>query len=205
MNIATEGRRHAAASAMLAGLQAGMTGALWMLAWMGVAAKWRRLSFWTAENLFATAFYGDAALVPGFSVRTVSGLALYLLIYSTLGALFALLWRRSLPRTRMVLLGILFGAGWYYVSFRLLWRTAMPLAALLHPERITLIGHAVYGAMLGRYPSAGILAEPVEQPSLAAGFDGAPEGGAAPQDLDQRQGDGEQHESGGPEHEQASH
>lgn len=191
---------------MLAGLQAGMTGTLWMLAWMGFAAKWKRLSFWTAENLFATAFYGDAALVPGFSVRTISGLALYILIYSTLGALFALLWRRSMPRTRVVLLGILFGAGWYYVSFHLLWRAAMPLVTLLHPERVTLIGHVVYGAMLGRYPLYAVaLTEPS---SPAAGLGGAPEGSAAPQDIDQRQGDGEQHrpehQPGGPEHEQAA-
>ena len=28
----------------------------------------------------------------------------------------------------------------------------MPLAALLYPERPTMIGHLIYGAILGRFP-----------------------------------------------------
>ena len=80
----------------LAGLQAGMLGVLWMLAWMGVNAKWEQRSFWTPENLFATAFYGGSAIQWGFAMSTVSGLALYLLLYSLLGAAFATVVRNRL-------------------------------------------------------------------------------------------------------------
>jgi hypothetical protein len=152
METARESRPAAALSALLAGLAAGMTGAFWMLFAMGATAAWKRLSFWTPENLFATFFYGEAALHSGFSSRTVSGLALYLLIYSGLGALFALAVRDRLPRMRVTLLAVLFAICWYYTSFRLLWKTAMPLVALLHQERPTIFGHVIYGAILGRYP-----------------------------------------------------
>ena len=72
-----------------------MLGVLWMLAWLGVSAAWQRLSFWAPENLMATAFYGGDGLSRDFSGHTISGMALYLLLYSTLGALFALAARNA--------------------------------------------------------------------------------------------------------------
>src|ERR1039457_5804178 len=66
----------------LAGLQAGMIGICWMLAWLGVSAMGQRRRFWTAENLMATVFHGDTAIRRGFASSTLSGLALYLLAYS---------------------------------------------------------------------------------------------------------------------------
>jgi hypothetical protein len=137
---------------LLAGLQAGMVGVCSMLAWLGVSSAWQRRSFWTAENLMASAFYGERAIRSGFAAGTVSGLALYLLLYSILGALFALTLAERLSRLRVLLCAVLFGLGWYFVSFRLLWKSAMPLVALLHAERATLLGHLVYGTFLGRYP-----------------------------------------------------
>jgi len=89
MDATTETRATGTLTAFLAGLQGGMVGVLWMLAWLGVSATWQRRSFWTAENLLASAFYGDTAIRDGFAFSTLSGLALYLLVYSILGALFA--------------------------------------------------------------------------------------------------------------------
>lgn len=163
MDTASERARTGSLSALLAGLEAGMLGVLWMLAWLGVSAAWQRLSFWAPENLMATAFYGGDALRRDFSGRTISGMALYLLLYSTLGALFALLARTSRTRPRTILLGVLFGLCWYYLSYRLIWRGVMPLEALLYPERPTLIGHLIYGAMLGRFPVYQRRAEAIPQ------------------------------------------
>src|ERR1700739_980087 len=87
-----------------AGLQAGMLGACWMLLWLGVSDAWRRRSFWSAEDLMASAFYG-ADIRGGFSGRTLSGLALYLLIYSLLGALLAAIAGARVPRLRIFLVG----------------------------------------------------------------------------------------------------
>ncbi len=153
MEPATERPRVTRLELLLAGLEAGMVGVCWMLAWLGLSAVWQRRSFWTAENLMASAFYGERAIRSGFAARTLSGTALYLLIYSVLGALFAVVVARRLRRVRVMLLAVVFGLGWYYLSFRLLWKGMMPLVALLHAERSTVLGHLVYGTFLGRYPA----------------------------------------------------
>ena len=137
----------------LAGLQAGMIGIGWMLAWMGLSAMGQRRSFWTAENLVASVFHGDAAIRRGFAFSTLSGVALYLLIYSLLGAAFALSVRHRFTGLGTVLLGLLFSLGWYWLWFRALGRAAMPLVWLLHPENATVFGHVIFGASIARFPA----------------------------------------------------
>src|ERR1039457_5441632 len=167
-----------ALSVFLAGLQAGMIGICWMLAWLGLSAMGQRRGFWTAENLMASVFHGDAAIRRGFGSSTLSGIALYLLIHSLLGAGFALcarnrftslgtvllgllfsvgwywLWFRALGHSLgTVLLGLLFSVGWYWLWFRALGQTAMPLVWLLHPENTTVFGHVIFGASIARFPA----------------------------------------------------
>ena len=153
MDPATERRATGTISAWLAGLQAGMMGAIAMLAWLGISAEWHNRSFWSAENLMASAFWGPDAVRSGFGFRSVAGVALYLLIYSLLGAMVALVVRDRVPPLRALLVGILFGLGWYYLSFHWIYEKALPLVALLHVERQTLLGHLLYGAFVGRYPA----------------------------------------------------
>jgi hypothetical protein len=137
---------------MLAGLQAGTVAVLWMLAWMGSSAVWQRRSFWTAENLLASTFYGSASVRAGFSTRTVSGLALYILVYSLLGCLLAAAVRLKLPPGRLLLASIAIAVGWYYLSFHGIWKALSPLIPLLHAERPTILGHVIYGAVVARFP-----------------------------------------------------
>lgn len=152
MDSAREDPAIGAFSASLAGLQAGMIATLWMLAWLGISAVWRRSSFWTAANLLASTFYGSAAIHSGFSTSTVSGLALYLFAYSTLGGLFAAVVRNRLPRLRLLLLSVVVAVAWYYLTFHGIWKTLSPLVTLLHAEQATLLGHVVYGIVLARFP-----------------------------------------------------
>jgi len=151
MDANTETRPTGTLEAFLAGLQAGMVGVLWMLAWLGISATWQRRSFWTAENLLASAFYGDTAIRRGFAFSTLSGLALYLIVYSLLAAAFAIVVRGNVSPGRTLLFGIVLGLGWYYLSFHLIWKATMPLVALLHAERPTVLGHLVYGTFVGRF------------------------------------------------------
>ena len=153
MEDTTETRVPAVFSAMLAGLQAGMVGALWMLAWLGVSAAWQNRGFWNPENLVSTAFYGGDAVRRDFGLKTLPGLALYLLLYSLLGGIFALALRGRPRSGRLTLAGILFSLGWFYISFHLLWKSAMPLVYLLYPDRPTLVGHLIFGVCIGRFPS----------------------------------------------------
>src|ERR1700689_4267096 len=184
MEDTTEAQVPAAFSAMLAGLQAGMVGALWMLAWLGVIAAWQRRGFWNSENLFATAFYGGGAVRSDFGVRTLPGLALYLLLYSLLGGIFALTLRGPHRSGRLTLAGILFSLVWFYISFHGIWKSVMPLVYLMYPDRPMVLGHLIFGACIGRFPAhypgqASRLAapEPLESapPGEAVEPDGEPE------------------------------
>jgi len=152
MDAATD-LRPAKAETFLAGLQAGMIGALWMLFWMGLIAGWQRRSFWTPENLMAGVFHPQRGIRVDFGAPTLSGLALYLTLYSLLGSGFALLCggRRMRP-PRLTLLSLVFALAWYYASFHLIWRSAAP-AMLLNASGSTLIGHVIYGIALGRFPT----------------------------------------------------
>ena len=152
MVAATQRRFAKSLSAFLAGLQAGMVGVWWMLAWMGASAVWQRRSFWTPENLMASVFYGNAAIRRGFAASTVSGLALYVLLYSLLGAGFAMAVAGRLPRPRLALASVAFALCWYYAAFHLAAKTVWPLVVLLDTERTTFLGHALYGALLARFP-----------------------------------------------------
>jgi hypothetical protein len=122
-----------------------------MLAWMGVSAVWQRRSFWTAENLMASVFYGDAAIRRGFGFSTLSVLALYLILYSLLGAGFAIAARSRLTGAGTLLVSILFSLAWYYLWFHWVGRSVMPLIGLLHSERPNLFGHVIYGSLLARF------------------------------------------------------
>jgi hypothetical protein len=90
MEDATAPPRATAFAAFLAGLQSGMLGVLWMLAWLGLSAAWQQRSFWTAENLMASVFYGANAIRRGFASETLAGTAVYLALYSLLGAFLAM-------------------------------------------------------------------------------------------------------------------
>jgi hypothetical protein len=140
-----------ALSATLAGLQAGMLGVLWMLAWLGINSALDRRGFWSQENLFASAFYGNA-MVVGFGAKTMPGLALYLTIYSLLGCVFALLLRGRFHSFRTVVAALVFALGWFYLSFHVLWKSVMPLVYLLYSDRPMVVGHLIYGVCLARFP-----------------------------------------------------
>jgi hypothetical protein len=123
-----------------------------MLAWLGLSAKWQTRSVWTSENLMASMFYGSTAIRRGFASETLAGLAVYLLVYSLLGALLAAVMRDRYPRLLVTLVSVLFALGWYYLSFHVIWKAVSPLVTLLHVERATIVGHLLYGTLLARYP-----------------------------------------------------
>jgi hypothetical protein len=138
---------------LLAGLQSGTYAALVMLAWLAAASIYYRRTVWAIPNLFATTFHGASALRRDFGSTTVSGLALHLLIYALLGALFGLLVQDRATRLRTTLLGMIWGVLWYYAWFNVLWTAINPLIPLYVPDRPMLVGHLIYGGLLGRTPA----------------------------------------------------
>lgn len=137
---------------VLAGLETGMVAALAMLGWLALTGLWYRRSIWVMPNLLATTFYGDRALGRSLLSSTYSGIALHLFVYAAVGVLFGLLVRDSATRERTVIMGFVAGLIWYYLSFGLLWRSVNPLVPLYTPDRPMLVGHLLYGGLLGRFP-----------------------------------------------------
>ena len=74
--------------------------------------------------------------------------------------------RDRLSRRHILLASVCFAVVWYYFSFRVLWKAVSPLIFLLHVQQSTVLGHLVYGTMLGRFPV--YLETPQTQP-LSAG------------------------------------
>jgi hypothetical protein len=154
------------ADGLLAGLEAGIIAALILLVWLALASAWYRRSIWTAANIMATTFYGEAALGQEFTFRTVAGIALYLVLYGTIGALFGLTLANRDASLRITAIGVLVGLGWYYLSFAILWQNIDPLIPLYTHGGPMLLGHALYGGLLGRFPRY------LNTPQVNAGTDG---------------------------------
>ncbi len=156
--------------ALLAGLQAGIGAVLVMLGWLSFASLWYHRSIWSVANLLGSAVYGESALRPGFGRGSLFGLAVYLGLYSALGALFAAAVSGRLLRLRPALLGILWGVGCYYLLFGFVWERLDPLIPLYTHDGPMLVGHVLYGALLGRFPRyLQALASPPEPAALPAG------------------------------------
>ena len=134
----------------LAGIQAGVGGALVLLGYLALDSAWHRRSIWLVPNLMASTFYGESAYQPRFGTRTSTGLALLLVLYGLLGALFGLLVRDQGSRLRMTILGLIFGTGWFFLSFDVLWKYVNPMVRMYSPDRAMLVGHLLYGGLLGR-------------------------------------------------------
>src|ERR1700749_2797662 len=132
-------------ASLLAGMEGGTVGVLWMLAWLGISSLWQQRGFWSPENLMSTAFDRNATLAPMFNWATCGGLALYVLIYSLLGMVFASVVRDRIPRGRVMLVAVVVSLVWYCRTFRLIFKFAFPLVATLHVIRSTVVGHLLYG------------------------------------------------------------
>jgi hypothetical protein len=137
----------------MAGIQAGVVGALIEMGYLALDSKWHGRSVWTVSNLLASTFYGESAYRQGFGSRTSAGVALLIVVYGLLGALFGLVIRDHSPRLRILLFGLIYGASWFFLSFTWLWKLVNPIVPIYSPDRAMLVGHILYGGVLGsRFP-----------------------------------------------------
>jgi len=158
MDAAADARPIRGLDVFLAGLQAGLIGVLWMLAWLGMSSMLEHRGFWMPENLLSSVFYGNTVPSVGFSGGTLPGLALYILLYSVFGALFGLVvlsWAKpiALPRLTLLLAAVAWGLAGYWFTLQMLWKSLIPLAAVLHSRPGNLLGHVLYGTLIARFPA----------------------------------------------------
>ncbi|HEY3825338.1 MAG TPA: hypothetical protein VGL82_12315 [Bryobacteraceae bacterium] len=145
----TRGRsalRHA-----LAGLQAGVLGALLLFACLMLGSLWNGRSIWVTPNLFASTFFGSEVYRNQFLRTSWIGLALVVAIYGALGSLWGCIWRDK-PRRWLALYGAIAGLGIYFLFFDVLWPHVNGLITLYAPNRQLQVGHVLWGMMLARSP-----------------------------------------------------
>jgi hypothetical protein len=123
-----------------------------MLAWFALASSLARRSPWSLPNLLTTVVFDRPGLRSGFGWPAVVGLALHLFVAGLIGAVFGIVAGSARSRLRVALLGLLAGLAWYYFSQALLWNRLGVLSALYASPLWLMIGHLVYGAVLGAYP-----------------------------------------------------
>jgi hypothetical protein len=139
----------------LAGLEAGVLGALLMMVWSMAGSLWSRRSIWAIPNLYATTFYGSHVYTNQFLRSSWSGMALILAICGFGGILWGLLGGallRAEGRSFLALWGAMAGLMIYYLFFSVVWRHANPLIPLYAPEPEMQIGYVVWGIALARSP-----------------------------------------------------
>jgi hypothetical protein len=135
----------------MAGLQAGVLGALLIVACLMIGSLWNGRSIWVAPNLFATTFFGSDAYRNQFLRTSWTGVALIVAVYGLLGVLWGCIWRDERNRW-LGWYGAIAGLGVYYILYHFLWRHVNPLITLYAPDRQLEVGHLLWGIVLARSP-----------------------------------------------------
>lgn len=135
----------------LAGIHAGVLGALAMIACLMIGSVWDHRSPWSFPNLLATTFFGSDAYVNKFAHTTWTGLALTVAVYGFLGMVWGVVWGDK-SRPGMALTGAIAGLLIYFLFYDFAWKHANPLVTLYAPNRQLQVGHVVWGLILARSP-----------------------------------------------------
>jgi len=165
----------------LAGLEASIVGIVWMFGCFVVAAFWNGTGIWSVPNLFATVFYGSYTFDDAFFRTTWSGLALIVVLYGLIGAVWGCIWKED-RKPLLSFFGALTGLAVYYISFHFVWPHLNSLISDQAPERQLEVAHILWGAALARSPGyskrivAAITPEPVfmTQSHTVASYAAAP-------------------------------
>jgi hypothetical protein len=135
----------------LAGLQAGVLGALLMTACLMIGSLWNGRSIWVVPNLFATTFFGSEAYRNQLLHTSWTGIALIVAVYGLLGVLWGCLWRDQRKRW-LGFYGAVAGLCVYFFLYDFLVRHVNPLITLYAPDRQLQLGHLLWGIVLARSP-----------------------------------------------------
>ncbi len=135
-----------------AGLQAGIVGVLWMFLCFFASAILTGSGIWSVPNLFATPFHGEYAYQNEFFRSTWAGIALLVVIYGSLGALWGMLWRMRRPPL-FSFAGAIMGVVIYYLFWDFIWPHANPLIADYAPLREMQLAHILWGLALAKSPA----------------------------------------------------
>ena len=164
---------------VLAGLQAGVLGALLLFACVMLGSLWHGRSIWVVPNLFSTTFFGSDAYRNQLLKTSWAGVAVTVAIYGLLGALWGCIWRDERKRW-LSLYGAIAGLAVYFLFYDFIWRHVNPIVTLYAPDRELQAGHVLWGLMLARSPlysrriadsslESSVTPQPTELPAVRSG------------------------------------
>ncbi len=137
----------------LAGVETGVFAGVASLAYHLLDSAINGVGPWRYPNLFSAALHPDAAWNADFSMATLAGLALHLVVAGIAGLTAAPLLAALLNREIFCRLAALaYGIAWYYLTFRFVWPEWNPELVLQQPFPGVVFGHAILGISLGLYP-----------------------------------------------------
>src|SRR5947208_5940258 len=129
----------------VAGLESGVIGGVFMLAWLALLSVLQGRAAWSIPNLLASTFYGEAALRRGFRWTTLSGLALQVIVSAVAGLLFGFAVSGIANRGRVMVLGLAAGVAWYFLSLGIFWKYVNPMVPLYTRGLGMLLAHVGMG------------------------------------------------------------
>jgi hypothetical protein len=157
---------------VMAGLECGVLGGVFMLVWLGLVSILQGRSVWSIPNLLASTFYGEAALRRGFRWTTLSGVAIHVILTVAAGIVFALAVNGMANRGRAMLLGLGAGMAWYFLSMGVFWKYVNPMVPLYSRGMGMFLAHVGLGLFLGSFPRfLRALEAPVHSPDPAEAVD----------------------------------
>jgi hypothetical protein len=136
----------------LSGLQAGVVGAVAVLVFFILSAKLQGQPWWSTLNILGSTVYQHAAFWRGFGRVTFAGMAVQVFWASVVGILFGLAFARVRSFLAGLVIGMLTGVAWFYLSHRALFPWVSPLVPVYAPQPATLIGHVLFGLSLAGTP-----------------------------------------------------
>jgi len=145
---------------MLAGVETGVLAGLGVLGWQAAGSMLAGLGAWEMPLRLAAAAFGRQMLMHGFATSVLVGVALQLFSAGLVGALFGLTVRSLWAARRVMLLGILFGLGWYDLGYEILLRNFGLGSYAVAPRRSLLVAHLMFGILLALHPRFLKLLEP---------------------------------------------
>ena len=135
---------------VLAGLETGILGSLLMLSWVCVASVWDGAPWYEVPNLWATAIWGRMALYRHWSMMTLGGSCLQIVVGALIGAIFATVFGALQGQFRLLVPGLLTGLSWFGIFA---WRNRTFAANA--PQPAVVIAYALFGVMLIRVARRG--------------------------------------------------